>query len=105
MTYTKAELLRILNQPVRGNGLVSLAYQLIAAKLNILSGADPSCIQATIDAADMLIGNNVIPPIGSNSVSPGTTSPYTGQLDDYNNGRLCVPHCDTLEENSDNVPL
>src|SRR3989344_377587 len=33
--YTKAQLLTIFGQPVAGNGLVSLAHQLIAAKLNI----------------------------------------------------------------------
>src|SRR5687768_7711903 len=35
--YGQQELLRILWQPVRGNGLVSLAHQLIGAKLNLLA--------------------------------------------------------------------
>ena len=35
VTYNQQELLSILSQPVRGNGLVLLAHQLIAAKLNI----------------------------------------------------------------------
>jgi len=57
-------LLSILNQPVRGNGLISLAYQEIAAKLNIANGASAICIQQTLAGADALIGNLVIPPVG-----------------------------------------
>ena len=62
VTYTQEQLLDILHQPVRGNGLLILAHQLIAAKLNIAAGADPSCIQETIAEADALIGDLVIPP-------------------------------------------
>src|SRR5688572_23676843 len=35
VTYSKAQLLSIFRTPVSGNGLVSLAHQLIAAKLNV----------------------------------------------------------------------
>jgi hypothetical protein len=35
VTYSKDQLLLILRRPVRGNGLVALAHQLIAAKLNV----------------------------------------------------------------------
>jgi hypothetical protein len=45
------ELLAILNAPVRGDATVILAYHLIAAKLNVLNGADDS-IQSVIDDAD-----------------------------------------------------
>ena len=57
VTYTQEQLLAILHQPVRGNGLLILAHQLIAAKLNIAAGADPSCIQDAIAEADALIGD------------------------------------------------
>src|SRR6185436_1078878 len=53
--YTNAQLLQILNQPVAGNGLISLAHQLIAAKLNIAHGADPTVVAITIAAADAQI--------------------------------------------------
>jgi len=36
------QLLQILNDPAQGNGLIILAHQLIAAKLNIAHGADPA---------------------------------------------------------------
>jgi hypothetical protein len=91
VTYNQQQLLSILNQPVRGNGLVSLAYQEIAAKLNIATGADGSCIQSTLAAADALIGNLVIPPVGNGSLRPTS---YERILEQYNQGSLCVQTCD-----------
>jgi len=44
VTYQAAELMAILDDPARGNGLVILTHQLIAAKLNIANGADPSAV-------------------------------------------------------------
>jgi hypothetical protein len=93
VNYTAAQLLAILNQSVEGNGLVSLAHQLIGAKLNIANGADPSAAQATINAADALIGGLVIPPVGGGYLAPNTTSSLTQTLDDYNNGLIGPGHC------------
>ncbi|MBI4641609.1 MAG: hypothetical protein HY731_12995 [Candidatus Tectomicrobia bacterium] len=39
----------------KGNASVILAYQLIAAKLNIANGSDPTPVTATITAADNLL--------------------------------------------------
>jgi hypothetical protein len=93
VTYTEAQLLQILNQSVGGNGLISLAHQLIAAKLNIAQGADASAVAATILAADAQIGNLVVPPIGGGFLSPSSTSSKTQILDDYNNGIIGPGHC------------
>src|SRR5262249_23543421 len=38
-----------------------LADELIAAKLNLLNGSNPCPIDSTIEAADSLIGNQLIP--------------------------------------------
>jgi hypothetical protein len=96
--YTQAELLQILNAPVAtpgpgANGLVSLAHQLIAAKLNIAQGADPTAASAAITAADAQIGALVVPPIGGGYLSPASTSNTTQILDDYNNGIIGPGHC------------
>ena len=91
--YTKAQLLQILGQSVNGNGLVSLAHQLIAAKLNIANGADGTVVNATIAAADAQIGALVCPPIGAGSLSPGSTNGKTQTLDDWNNGITGPGHC------------
>ena len=87
-TYNRQELQSILRQPPRGNGLVQLAHQEIAAKLNIANGADGSCVAQTLAAVDVLIGNLVIPPVGNGHL-PLTS--YVRTLGLYNEGGLCAP--------------
>lgn len=97
VSYTKAQLLTILGQPVKGNGLVSLAHQLIAAKLNIATGAcAPSDVVGAIGAADLLLGGLVVPPVGSGTAPTSLTSGLVSVLDDYNNGLSAggPAHCD-----------
>ena len=55
--YDQARLLEILDTPVRGDARIILMKHLIAAKLNVLSGADAG-IQSIIDAADACLINN-----------------------------------------------
>lgn len=98
VAYSAAQLDQILDQPAAGNALLNLAHQLIAARLNILAGADASPIAATLIAADAAIGGLVSPPVGAGSVNPGSPLGQTmvnlaGILDDYNNGELGVEHC------------
>lgn len=66
VSYISAQLLSIFNEPVEGNSLISLAYQLIAAKLDIANGADPSA-----------------------------TSSLTTTLTDYNEGNIGPGHCES----------
>lgn len=93
ISYTADQLLSILNTPASGNGLLALAHQLIAAKLNIANGSDGSAIAADIAAADALIGNLIIPPIGSDYLAPGSTSALTTALSNYNEGGTGPGHC------------
>lgn len=85
-SYTAAELESIFNTPVAGNGLISLAHQLIAAKLNVAHGADASAVASAIAAADALIGSLIVPPAGGGSLAPGATSALVQALDNYNSG-------------------
>lgn len=73
VSYTQAELLSILGQPAGGNDLIILSHQLIATKLNIAFGADPTSVAAAIAAADAMIGGLVCPPIGAGSLSSAAT--------------------------------
>lgn len=93
VNYTAAQIMSILNAPVSGNGLVSLAHQLIGAKLNLANGANPTSIASTVAAADALIGGLLIPPVGAGYLAPSTTSAYTQSLDDFNNGLSGPGHC------------
>jgi hypothetical protein len=97
VNYTNQQLLDILNEDVNGNGLISLSHQLIAAKLNIAQGADPSAASACIAAADALIGGQVCPPVGGGYLDPADTDALTQCFDDYNNGVTGPGHCGTVQ--------
>jgi hypothetical protein len=93
VTYQAGELMAILDNPAQGNGLVILAHQLIATKLNIASGADPSAIQQTVTDADSMIGGLMVPPIGNGYLPPDQTSNLTETLTEYNEGTIGPGHC------------
>jgi len=95
VTYTQAQLLSIFNQPAGGNGLIILAHQLIAAKLNILNGADGSSVASTIAAADAQIGSLVVPPVGNGYLTPASVNANATTLDNFNNGLIGPGHCGT----------
>jgi hypothetical protein len=99
-SYTQAQLIQILDQSVAGNGLVSLAHQLIAAKLNIAYGADPTAASAAIASADALIGSLVAPPVGSGCLPTSEVGTLTQTLDDYNNGLIGPGHCPSVSARS-----
>jgi hypothetical protein len=94
VSYTDLELLSIFGAtPAGGNGLVSLAHQLIAAKLNVENGADGTSVAAAIAAADALIGGLVVPPVGAGSLPSSATSSLTATLDSFNQGLTGPGHC------------
>jgi hypothetical protein len=93
VTYQAAELMAILDNPAQGNGLVILAHQLIAAKLNIANGADPSAVQQAVTDAENMIGSLVVPPIGNGYLSPDETGSLTETLTEYNEGTIGPGHC------------
>jgi hypothetical protein len=92
-TYNRQQLQSILENPVRTNGLVSVAYQEIAAKLNIANGGNGSCVAQTLADLDALIGDLIIPPVGNGFLPPNITSGYVITLTQYNEGLLCAAHC------------
>jgi len=92
-SYTDLEWLSIFNTPAQGNGLVALAHQLMAAKLNVANGADPAALGSAIQDADNLIGSRILPPVGSGFVAPSVTGSLTETLADYNEGATGPGHC------------
>jgi len=93
--YTADQLCAIFHTTGTGDdGLPALAHQIIAARLNIASGADPAAAQAALDAADLLINGKVI---GVSSIPASQTISLTTTLRDYNEGKIgpgaCLP-CD-----------
>jgi hypothetical protein len=93
-SYARVELLAILRTPVADNGLISLAHQLIAARLNVAAGAPAAGIQGALDRADVLIGALVIPPGGKGSLPPAQTSAVNDELTAFNEGKVGPGHCE-----------
>ena len=56
-TYSQESLLEALNTPPQGDATYILAYQFIAAKLNVAQGADDSAVATTISDADNWFGS------------------------------------------------
>lgn len=93
VSYTDFELVAIFNQSGTGNGLITLAHQLIAAKLNVANGASDSAVASAIAAADALIGAKVVPPVGSDSLSNSSVGSLVSALGSYNEGLTGPGHC------------
>jgi hypothetical protein len=92
VTYSKEEAIAIMDAQHRGDMTYVMFAHLVAAKLNVLIGAESECIDDTIVAADAWLTDH---PLGSNvRASNGAWDvgePLKDTLDDYNNGRLCAP--------------
>lgn len=97
--YTREEAISIMKmKKVKGDKTHDMFNQLVAAKLNVLIGNDPSCIADTISGADSWMAT--YGPVGSGVAAGGDESPWRvgeplhSMLDQYNNGELCAPHRD-----------
>jgi hypothetical protein len=94
VSYTQTQILAILRQPARGNGLISLAHQLIATRMNILLGViPPASVNLAADLADAAIGSMVVPPVGSGRLVPRATRQLTWTLRSFNNGQVGPDRC------------
>ena len=96
ITYTQAQAIAIMRHNSTDKTYL-LAQELIAAKLNIAcKGADSSCIQSQIDAADAFLCAH---PVGSgvSASSPAWQSIKSAYnaINKYNDGHSCAPSCDT----------
>ena len=88
--YTQSPLIQILDMAVKGDKSISLAKQLIGAKLNVAAGNDSSCISATIAASDTWLTAHG--GVGSGQKQWDGGDALHDELDAYNNGDLCAPH-------------
>lgn len=83
-----------MDEPIGNNGLVEVAQEQIAAKLNIANGASDDCIRQTIMEVDALIDGLVIPPVGDGFIPLGNVEGFYQALVHYNKGETCcAEHC------------
>jgi roadblock/LC7 domain-containing protein len=84
----------ILNfQNQASNGIYKLQGQLLAAKLDIAAGADPSAISSTITAADNFLATNPLPWSKLSKAQQTVVLGWVTTLDNYNNGLIGPGHC------------
>lgn len=95
MPYSKDQLMAVLWAPVRGNAVLILAKQYIAALLNIANGSSPAPIAAELAAADALLSgvNITTASVRTNTATGQSMTSVAGTLDTYNN-RYLTPDCD-----------
>ena len=99
VTYTEAQLLTLFGTSPGGDASLILAHQLIAAMLNVASGAGQTQVGPVIAQAQAWMsanrGSNASLPYGIAAGSPAgqQATSLADQLDAYNNGHLGPPHC------------
>jgi hypothetical protein len=97
VSYTVDQAIAVMNARGGGDKSYDLFDQLVATTLNVLAGAEASCIVDTQQAADLWL---VAYPVGSgvkaNSAAWADGEPLTSTMDAYNNGDLCAPSRDLL---------
>ena len=95
--YSKADAIEAMDQPIKKDKTYTFFKAVVAYKLNILNGSDPSCIGGWITSADIWFMDH---PLGSDVRA--NYQKWTGygefmylMFDDYNNGLLCetAPAC------------
>jgi len=84
--------------PSGGNGYYILAHQYEAAVLNILNGADPSAVTATLTQALALFASSANTPLTIGSLKGGNLTRQTwinlaSTLEAYNTGAIGPGHC------------
>jgi len=91
--YTKAQAISWLNK-VGKDKTTTMFSSLVPAILNVMIGNDGSCIQSTIDQAQIWMAT--YGPVGSgvSASSPAWVigEPLHQKMDAYNNGLSCAPH-------------
>ncbi len=102
--YTVTDAIAEMDKPVKRDMTYAMFQALVATRLNVESGSNKTCIMDTIANANIWINNH---PLGSGvkakdhlawQEEDGGGEELKDMLDDYNNGLLCAPSRDYLEE-------
>lgn len=91
--YTKDQLIGLLKTPPRGDATYILAKQLIAAQLNVMSGADSAVLGTLLADAEAWLTEQGLGSWPRGEARAAGTD-MARQLDEFNNGLSGVPHCE-----------
>jgi len=95
ITYTKAQAIRLMGTPEKGDKTLTVFRHLVSAKLNVLIGNASGCIDGDIATADAWMALHPVKSgVSGGSAAWAEISGVATKLDDYNNGLLCAPHRD-----------
>ena len=93
--YSRDEAIAILTKPGKDKR-ATMFSSLLSAMLNVMIGNDKSCVQTTIDAANVWMMTygipNTNPIVAGGSAAWAAGEPLHQLMDAYNNGLLCAPH-------------
>ena len=104
-TYTREEALAILWMPERGDKSKTMFRALVAAELNDANGTDVSCVNSEMSSAhDWLMMHPACSNVRGSSDAWHDGESLATTLDDYNNGRLCAPHCEDDDDEDEVDP-
>jgi hypothetical protein len=93
-TYSRTDAISLMNKEVRGDKTYTLFRALVSARLNVLAGANSSCITDTITAADAWMRlHRVGSAVTGDRDAWKIGEPLYIKLDDYNNGKGCAKYC------------
>lgn len=93
ISYTKQQAISLMLKPVKNDKWLTMFPALVSAELNVLIGAQSSCIETSILQADAWMTSATAQrPIAGSSSLWQQGDPIYKQLDAYNNGLLCAPH-------------
>src|SRR5437773_2015587 len=92
ITYTESQLITVLKTPPKGDAVLILAHQLIAAELNLVNGAaHSSTTDGVIANADSLLSGIDLQnhtKVSASSALGGEMIADASYLDSYNNGHV-----------------
>ena len=93
--YTATEAATLLGTPSKGDASLVLAYQLIAAKLNVANGAQDDAVATVMANADAWLATfSGKLPYKVKSKDAGDAILWAAALDDFNNGITGPGHCE-----------
>jgi hypothetical protein len=101
-TYSKTQAISLMKKSGGSDKTYTMFMHLVATKLNLLIGTCAKCISGTVALADeWLLKYPVGSGVRGSSMAWKKGEPLATQLDRYNNGMLCAPSRDEVDDDDE----